>query len=753
MTQLVDKKYIYLKPVNRSPRTPTHLITKENLTDELLSTLFARLEGKVHFDLETTGLDWYQKHNDQTITVLGIAHSGGCFALDVRGFDVEMWGYVLTRLSECQLYAFNAAFDVGWLYRQCYNIGFDGQRIIDALAGCSATLYRGLANEGYAGQRHNLGVVQEDFLQWKDVNKEWLQEALVKHRLAKADMSELVDLEPEDFLYYCAIDAEASKQCQEELERQLEDNGDEIKLKFYYSEELLQVKELIEQQWNGMKVDREPLAAYYAALFAEREATKEAFRNHPLTKPLIDKWEEDNCQPVVKAETVEKKVIARKNDIVDPHTNDLLVGIENEWERDYERTNLKKWEHEFGAWKKTDVKTIEKVTKPKYDSFNINSNRQLIWLFYHNLYSYEYVDGYYRKSVNLHVGPRTVNLDLTKKGDLPIGKEVYPILGEPGQLLAKYNKMEKELGYIKKTLEKSEEDGRIHPGFVMYGTKTGRLAASGGINMQQQSKTEEYLNCFVPDEGHVFVDVDVTSLEPTVQAEFSGDSTLIDIYASGKSHDLYLWWARFIHPDAAFRAALQAEYVPDEETIAALKKKYKVQRSFIKAPVLGFSYGMGPRKLYKSLTIQGYDVTIDDCKLTYDNYWAKLQGIREWEQELLREWEYRGGWIKNAFGHPISLTEGYKKDIVNKFTQNSGHCVLQILNRHINELLKERGVKETPIIQDFHDERISMCRRDDADKLVDVFNEAFVRLNEELNPNIPFKGVPEIGESLWDFKK
>jgi hypothetical protein len=31
--------------------------------------------------------------------------------------------------------------------------------------------------------------------------------------------------------------------------------------------------------------------------------------------------------------------------------------------------------------------------------------------------------------------------------------------------------------------------------------------------------------------------------------------------------------------------------------------------------------------------------------------------------------------------------------------------------------------------------------------------EAFNRLNEELGADIPFKGVPEIGDNIWDFKK
>ena len=55
---LIDNDYIFLTPVNREPRTPRHLITRENVTDEVISALFENLEGDVHIDLETTGLEW-----------------------------------------------------------------------------------------------------------------------------------------------------------------------------------------------------------------------------------------------------------------------------------------------------------------------------------------------------------------------------------------------------------------------------------------------------------------------------------------------------------------------------------------------------------------------------------------------------------------------------------------------------------------------------------------------------------------------
>lgn len=169
---------------------------------------------------------------------------------------------------------------------------------------------------------------------------------------------------------------------------------------------------------------------------------------------------------------------------------------------------------------------------------------------------------------------------------------------------------------------------------------------------------------------------------------------------------------------------------------------------------LGLDYGLYPYSLYIDWLAQGYDVTEEDCWNVFNGYWAKYAGLKEWEKELLEERDYRGGWVMNSFGHPVCIEDGKVRDIINTVTQNSGHAVLMVLNKHVRDQIHAAGIKShRPVIQDFHDETIRTCREDEAEKMVEAMSRAMDRLNDELQPDIPFSGTPEIGRSIWDFKK
>lgn len=86
--------------------------------------------------------------------------------------------------------------------------------------------------------------------------------------------------------------------------------------------------------------------------------------------------------------------------------------------------------------------------------------------------------------------------------------------------------------------------------------------------------------------------------------------------------------------------------------------------------------------------------------------------------------------------------------------QNTGHTVLMVLNKHMRDQIQAAGIKShRPVIQDFHDETIRTCRIDEAEKMAEAMNRAVDRLNDELQPQIPFSGTAELGTSIWEFKR
>lgn len=734
--------YIFLKPVDEHKYRMRGFLLLEHNPVEAMAAI--REDEPLHFDIETTGLSPLEGAH---IISVSWANSDDVVVAPTAQWDDEAWQVFFRKLIKCGGIAYNSNFDYMHLVHKAKQYGM-ADEVLDSMAGCSLTLFRSLANEKFFGQTYSLQAAQE-FLKLP-TNKTWLKEKLQEHNLKKSEMYKLLDLEYTDFLKYNAEDSDTSYALWKELTSQLASRDMSHVLAFHQEEQVEQIKELIVQYFSGIRVDREKLAKHAYELDVAMHSEMYKFKSHPTIKEWLPAFEDRLRTNFYQAKVQIKKHRVKAADFETTMADESAMVF-----TDLKARPTAKWMGEYGGKVFTAElqATVKNINKP-CPLFNMNSGEHLKELFYNHLYSYTPTEtNWGKKQYTIHLPDRDVTVDATKEGGLPVGKEVYPIFGELGNILAKYNKLEKELGYVSKALKVSERDGYIHPQFIPYGTATGRLAGSGGINMQQQPKSQGYLECFLPKEGYKFVDVDVSALEPNVQAEFSKDPTLIEIYASGEVHDLYLWWTRFIHPNPDVREALSAEYKPGHENIEVLKKKWKKERQFMKAPILGFSYNMGPYKLHKGWTIAGYDVTIDDCKEVRQRYWDKLQGVKQWEQQLIAEWESRGGWIMSGFGHPLSVPEEYKKDLINRFTQATGHTVLMILNRHIQALIKERGIKtEVPVISDFHDERISMCREEEAEALSDVFREAFVRLNEELKPDIPFKGEPMIASTFWELK-
>jgi DNA polymerase I-like protein with 3'-5' exonuclease and polymerase domains len=742
-------RYLFLIPEKMPQRNDYIVVSREDASSFVVDWEIAS-GREIHIDFETTGLDWHVRGNNFDIVSVAIVSSTAAFYVDTRDLSTYDWDLFLRKLSTTNIFAFNVCFDGGSLYRKAEDVGFGGQKILPALAGCTLTLFRALANEGYFGQTHSLEVAQETLLLWENINKNWLKEALTRHGLKKGEMAKLQDLEPEAFAYYNVMDSEASYQLNAFFIRNLVRTELMHRYKFHVNEEMIQIRELIEQQWYGIKIDQPKLLAYMEKLKKELVETEHKFRTHRLTKEYIDNWEKNAAEELYAPHVSVKRVFAKKSDAPWEKPEEWIVHPIEEGAAGKRAA----WEKQLGCrfYKETTVVSPRNAGKPA-PKFNMQSNAAMAELIYGHLFHYE-VDNR-KRTVTIYAEGRAIELFLTKQGGLPVGKEMYQVIGELGQVISTYARKEKELGYAETLLAKSSHDGRAHPQFKPHGTMTGRLSASGGLNLQQYPKTADCLGCFVADEGHVIVDCDAKALEPTIQAEFSQDPALRELYLADKPHDIYLWWAQHIHPTPSVRTELQRDYPKAwrEGKMEELKKKYKEARNLIKIPVLSFSYSMGAKKLYANWRRQGYKITFDDAVGVFDTYWEKLAVYKAWGDELRNEVITRGGWMLNGFGFPMCIPEERMKDATNTFVQSTGHAVLMVYNKHVKRLLELNEVRtHIPIIQDFHDERICQVHESEADVMQWILAEAWNKVNEELGGTITFSGVPAVGRSIWDVK-
>lgn len=199
-----------------------------------------------------------------------------------------------------------------------------------------------------------------------------------------------------------------------------------------------------------------------------------------------------------------------------------------------------------------------------------------------------------------------------------------------------------------------------------------------------------------------------------------------------------------------------AGYDPDNPTpegIKNAKKECKTERQISKTVVLASSYGAGPAKLHRTLTLAGIDIAFNIVEEIHAMYWEIYADIVAYRRWLESEWRKNEGWVVNGVGRPICVDAMFKKDLVNRVVQSTGHDILLKYIRIWSDKLDECGVEWYPIIADWHDQSIIEVREEDADMVKYIMGDyAFLALNEELKGIIPLKGTGGVVKDLAESK-
>lgn len=230
-----------------------------------------------------------------------------------------------------------------------------------------------------------------------------------------------------------------------------------------------------------------------------------------------------------------------------------LAGMPVDW--DYHKTLVQQWE--------ATAKEAEKVCAPYFKEVNMRSSKQMN----------EWLKGYLKDDpITLASWPRT-------KTGYGFGKTVitsYRHLPAINALL-NYKITAKLLDTYGESLAAKAHPvtNKIHTSYTLAQTRTGRMS-SREPNCQNYPRTTEFRNLFRADPGHVLVVSDFSQIELRLQAEFSRDERMCDVYREGR--DIYCEMASVLF----------------NRTIA---KEDKKERFVGKTVMLALGYGMGPSKL------------------------------------------------------------------------------------------------------------------------------------------------------------
>ena len=134
-------------------------------------------------------------------------------------------------------------------------------------------------------------------------------------------------------------------------------------------------------------------------------------------------------------------------------------------------------------------------------------------------------------------------------------------------------------------------------------------------------------------------------------------------------------------------------------------------------------YGAGAGKIRMGLAQQGVEMSLNEAKRMHTAYWALFSQVKAFGRWLEAMWENNGGWWLNGIGIPLCLAEDYKRDIVNRHCQGTGHSIFTLFTVVLAQALEEQDIWYAPFIWDIHDCVSFECRDEDREavqRIVDV---------------------------------
>lgn len=288
-------------------------------------------------------------------------------------------------------------------------------------------------------------------------------------------------------------------------------------------------------------------------------------------------------------------------------------------------------------------------------------------------------------------------------------------------------------------------DGRIRTFYNPAGTETGRFSSSGGSPDAQQSTSERWAlrvstnlqnlpkreaidssfdvrSCLVPDDGHVFVEADLSGAEAWITAACCGDVDLLTKLKLGqKVFDVHVWTASKLYG------------IPVEQVD-------KKQRATGKTARHALNYGMQPQTFERNVNSEadktGVTISKKDAQRIHfayhqlhpllDVWWKRVQAGLHATSSLTTVLGRR----RTFFGRDGGLWLGETHREAIAFEPQS--TVADVLNRGLLRWWRQYDGKLGTLLLQVHDAVLVQCRRDRAPLVVDALKRC---LSEQLTVN------------------
>lgn len=351
----------------------------------------------------------------------------------------------------------------------------------------------------------------------------------------------------------------------------------------------------------------------------------------------------------------------------------------------------------------------------------------------------------------------------TKDADVPTpstsSKDHLPYFtdadGTPGDFCTKYIEYQKlkklSTTYVREFMEKYVHvDGRIHPGFTLHVTVTGRSSSRNPNAQNFPSRGEwakRYKKIFKAREGYKFISADLSQIELRLIAWESRDPVMLDAYRIGKDIHTITAMAVSGHTEASWNA------LPKDEK--------KLLRFRAKAVNFGFCYGMRAKKFRRyAKTDYGIDLTDAEAKRYYDTYHNLYKNIKKWHVERTYEAKRQGfvtslhgavRHVPSVFSENEMIRMGAERQAINSPIQSFGSDLGVLAIARIARQVNPDIIRPVMFIHDDIVLEVKDSHEEEAvNMLLWVLNNPPLKQLFDIQSPIPILAEPDIGHNLGE---
>lgn len=200
--------------------------------------------------------------------------------------------------------------------------------------------------------------------------------------------------------------------------------------------------------------------------------------------------------------------------------------------------------------------------------------------------------------------------------------------------------------YIDGIIERLGSDSRIHAGFLIHGTVTGRLSSRGPNlqNIPRVTTNADIKPLFIPPPGYLLLEADYSQAELRIMAEWANEEVMIEWFKTGKNVHVATACKMFNEMDRydEIFAITKNEDHPEHEFWMKRKKKAKTVN-------FGVLYGETAKKLAGQI-----DSSVEEAQEFMDQWFETFPRIsRKIKQQ--HKLAHKNGFIVNWFGRKRRL--------------------------------------------------------------------------------------------------